>query len=549
MVLVSVAAWAQPVIADNGVMNASSYTTDVAQGSWFVVFGTGMGPASISVYAGDLPFPTDLSGTSVSFTPASGGAAVSARLWYTLAAQLAALLPSATAVGAYDLRVTYNGQTSQPKRVNVVDRNFGYATQSQNGAGPAQATYGGLDLNRFTTGTLGQYSTRPARPGDTMVLWGTGLGADANSDVNGGSAGDQTAAGQVKVLVGGIQVTPLYAGRSGGSPGLDQINFTVPANVTAGCFVSLQVMAGGRLSNAGTIAVAKPGASFCTAGALTEAQLQKLDQGGTLVVGGVKLSKPTADLLIPGLGALTKKTEFVSGAFYRYGAAAVGVSGFSSTQNGACTVLQVGAVTGQGGTVTLLDAGLLTLNGGSAVNMTIPPDQGVYNDTLYDSGLLGVGGIGSPTLTPGSYIIAGGGSDIGAFTAKMDLPADLVWTNEDAIADPIARSTPLTVRWTGGGTGLVTITGTGVIVAAGTATVFICTAQASAGAFTVPVSVLQQMPVIADDANSVGTLEVEAISDTARGQGLFTAPLIGGGTTDLAFFTYSISTTKNTGWN
>src|ERR1035441_431041 len=82
-ILVSSAAWAQPVV--NSVSNASSYTADIAQGSWFVVFGTGMGPASISVYSGALPFPTDLSGTSVSLTPASGGAAVSARIWYTLA--------------------------------------------------------------------------------------------------------------------------------------------------------------------------------------------------------------------------------------------------------------------------------------------------------------------------------------------------------------------------------------------------------------------------------------------------------------------------------
>jgi uncharacterized protein (TIGR03437 family) len=559
MVLVSVAAWAQPVIADNGVMNASSYTTDVAQGSWFVVFGTGMGPASISVYSGDLPFPTDLSGTSVNFTPALGGAAVSARMWYTLAGQLAALLPSSTAVGAYDLRVTYNGQTSQPKRVNVVDRNFGYATQSQNGAGPAQATYGGLNLNRFTTGTLGQYSTRPARPGDTMVLWGTGLGADATSDVNGGSAGDQTAAGQVKVLVGGIQVTPLYAGRSGGSPGLDQINFLVPANVSTGCFVSLQVMAGGRLSNAGTIAVAGPGASFCTSGALTEAQLQKLDQGGTLVVGGVGLSKHTLDMVIPGLGPLHQESEFVQGAFSRYGAAAVGTAGFSATQIGACMVYRIaGGAAAPGGIVGLLDAGFqLSLSGPNAANTAIPRDDTmVYSATLYDSGLLGLGGSGSPTLTAGSYTIAtNGGADIGAFTAKMDFPGDLVWTNENTIADPIPLQTPLPIQWTGGGTGLVQITGTGLTVStsAATGTVFTCTAPASAGAFTVPVSVLQQMPVItnqgANGDGTVGTLAVMATTDSGKGQGSFSAPLKGGGTTDQAFFTYSIGTTKMTGFN
>jgi len=551
IMLLSAAGIAQPVIKDNGVSNASSYAADIAPGSWFVVFGTGMGPESISVYSGSLPFPTDLSGTSVSLTPVSGGAAVNARLWYTLAAQLAALLPSGTAIGAYDIRVTYNGQTSAPKRVNVVDRNFGYATQSQNGTGPAQSTYGGLDLNRFTTGTLAQYATRPARPGDAMILWGTGLGADASSDVTGGSAGDQTAAGQVKVLVDGIEVTPLYAGRSGGSPGLDQINFSVPANVTPGCFVSLQVSAGDRLSNAGTIAVAEPGKAFCTHPTLTEAQLKKLDQGGTLAIGSVDMSKTTLKVSIPGLGLVEKKNEFVAASFYRYGAAAVAAAGFSVTQIGTCTVVQIAGANGQADNVALLDAGAqLALSGPNAANTAIPRgSDGIYSTTLYDSGVLGQGSSGSPTLTQGSYVIAGsGGADIGAFTGRMDFPADLVWTNIDAITDPVPRNTPLTIRWTGGGTGLITITGAAANALTSTSTVFICTGQASLGTFTVPVSVLQQMPVISLSEGSAATLAVMAISDTSKGQGLFSAPLTAGGTTDLAFFTYTTGTTKGTGW-
>ena len=470
-----------------------------------------------------------------------------------MAGQLAGLLPSSAAVGAYDVRVTYNGQTSAPKRVNVVDRNFGYATQAQNGAGPAQATYGGLDLNRFTTGAIGQYSTRPAKAGDAMILWGTGLGADASSDVTGGSSGDQTAAGQVKVVVGGIEVTPLYAGRSSGSPGLDQINFSVPLSVTTGCFVSVQVRAGGRLSNAGSIAVAEPGKSSCTSPTLTEAQLKILDQGGTLVVGSVDLSKTTLKLSIPGLGSIDKKSEIASGAFYRYGAAAVGAASFSSTQTGACTVIQTSTASGGGGgDLTVLDAGSqLTLNGPNAANKAVPRDSSkFYNATLYDSGTLGVGGSGSPTLIQGNYSISGtGGADIGAFTARMDFPGNFVWTNIDAIADPIPRNTGLPIQWTGGGTGLVTITGAGVNVAASTSTVFICIAQASAGSFTVPVSVLQQMPVISNDGTSSGTLGVMATPDTSKGQGFFSAPLTGGGTTDQAFFTYTVGTTKGTGWN
>ena len=77
------------------------------------------------------------------------------------------MLPSSTPVGTYNVTVTYSGRPSAAVSANVVARNFGFATQTANGQGPAQATYGGYDLNRFTTGTLGQWSIRPANPGDT----------------------------------------------------------------------------------------------------------------------------------------------------------------------------------------------------------------------------------------------------------------------------------------------------------------------------------------------------------------------------------------------
>ncbi|MEO8027908.1 MAG: hypothetical protein ABI823_15595, partial [Bryobacteraceae bacterium] len=193
----------------------------------------------------------------------------------------------------------------------------------------------------------------------------------------------------------------------------------------------------------------------------------------------------------------------------------------------------------------------LILNGPGAANKAVPRESdGVYRATLYASGLLGAGAEGSPTLSPGSYSIAApGGADIGPFTATMNFPADLVWTNQDSIASPISRSAPLTVRWTGGGTGVTTITGSGVIVGTSAASLFICTAPTSAGTFTVPVSVLQQLPIITNDETSVGTLVVASTSDTSKGQGAFTAPLVGGGTTDQAFFTYTFSLTKQTGWN
>jgi len=566
LTLVPAAIWAQPAIrASNGVLNASSYSADIARGSWFVVFGSNMGPATLAVYSGALPYPTELSGTRVSFTPASGGTAVDARLWYTSAGQLAALLPSTAAAGDYDVKVTSNGQTSAASRVKVVERNFGFATQSQNGAGPAQATYGGLDLNRFTTGKVGQWSTRPARPGDQMVLWGTGVGADTNSDLTGTSSGDQTAAGQVRVIVGGIEVTPGYAGRSGGSPGLDQINFVVPSGVASGCFVSLQVRAGGRLSNLGSIAVADAGRSACSHPTLSESQLTRLDQGGTITIGTLYLSKTSTKLSVPGFGTFDSKSESASGSFSKYTVDVVGTANFSLLQIDQCYVYRRTGTSDeivQGKVPTPLDAGAqLSLNGPNATNKAVPKASGTsgsYSATLYSSGVGGFGGQGSPTLAQGTYTISGtGGADIGAFSGKVDLPGDFVWTNQDTLADPIPRSSPLGITWTGGGTGLVAIGGVAMSQTGGTqqspiydATVFSCTAPASAGQFSVPTSVLQQLPVVPTGSTSaLGMLLVTAIPDATKGQGTFSAPLTAGGNLDQGFFSYSVGSTKTTGWN
>jgi uncharacterized protein (TIGR03437 family) len=555
---------AQPVIrTDNGVLNASSYAADIARGSWFVVFGSGMGPATLAVYSGALPYPTTLSETSVTFTPASGGAAVNARLWYTSAGQLAGLLPSTVPAGDYKVIVTYKGTPGAPQTVKVVERNFGYATQAQNGAGPAQATYGGYDLNRFTTGQLGQWSLRPAKLGDAMVLWGTGLGADPNSDLDGSTSGDQTAAGQVRVVVGGVEVTPAYAGRSGGSPGLDQINFMVPNSVMPGCFVSLAVKAGGRTSNLGSIAIAGAGMSACTHPSYTQAQLARLDQGGTLTIGSLALSKTTSKMSFAGQ-SFDSTTETVGGSFSRYGVDSVGSANFAMTQIGACYVYhRVGSTTdiSQGVAPVPLDAGAqLMLNGPNASNKAVPRVTGgkTYSLTLYNSGFGGLGSSGTPTIAQGTYTMAGpGGTDIGVFNASLDVPGAFAWTNPDALANPIPRSSNMPITWTGGSSGLVSITGMAMSQTGGTtanpiydATVFVCIAQASAGNFTVPSSVLQQLPAVSSDitSGSMGNLMVVAVPDSSKGQGVFSAPLTAGGTIDQGYFSYSIGTSKTTGW-
>jgi len=193
--------------------------------------------------------------------------------------------------------------------------------------------------------------------------------------------------------------------------------------------------------------------------------------------------------------------------------------------------------------------------------MSIPrQSDNSYSAILYSSGLGSVvPKSGSPTLVEGTYTVSGtGGADVGSFSAAVSLPSDFTWTNENTIANPIPRASPLNVTWTGGGTGLVTIIGASSVPAGGTAAspiysalAFNCIAPASAGNFTVPANILGQLAAASGDTTSasIGTLALFAIPDPSTGQGTFTAPLTAGGKIDQGVIIYGIGALKTTGYN
>jgi uncharacterized protein (TIGR03437 family) len=111
----------KPTVAS--MVNAGSYAVAglpnaaVAQGSLFILFGTNMGPATLQG-APSFPLQTTLAGTSVSITV--NGTTTQGIMIYSMAGQVAAVLPSRTPVGAGTLTVAYNGQSSAPLAIDVV---------------------------------------------------------------------------------------------------------------------------------------------------------------------------------------------------------------------------------------------------------------------------------------------------------------------------------------------------------------------------------------------------------------------------------------------
>src|ERR1700731_3193057 len=141
--MIAASVLAQPKIGS--IVNNASYLTAplasghpigtdvIAQGSIFVVFGTGLGPATLAYPAG-LPPPTSVpetNGTSISVS--SGGQKVDAYIVYTSALQVGGILPSKTPVGDASATLTYKGQTSAAFKISVAESRLGIFTSKGQG--------------------------------------------------------------------------------------------------------------------------------------------------------------------------------------------------------------------------------------------------------------------------------------------------------------------------------------------------------------------------------------------------------------------------------
>ena len=553
------AAMAQTTIT--AVLDGCGNTADIAQGSVLVVKGTGLSAAGYVAAQAPL-YQTTLNDVQITFTAVSGGGVVDALLFYSYNLnginQLGAILPSTTPVGAYDVRVRNGASTSAAFRTNVVARKPGIATANGSGSGPAQATLGGqlILLRNTNQGKIGVFDTRPAHPGERVDLWGTGLGPDAASDT-GGTSGDQTAAAAIRVLVDGVEVTPLYAGRAQGFPGLDQIAFNLPANVTLSCTNSIQVRAGGVLSNLVTIASSTGDSCPASSGGgggggngnggttPTQEEIDSWISRGSYTSGTISLTRSTIYTTTDSIGGggattvtTTTKSDSFSAEFSRLGGADLGKvlrnevpPGYPNLTPtpGNCVVYDVTSLTNPypNFTSTGLDAGpQITSNGPNGTQLALRQSSQA-NGFSYNAA-----GVPNTYLNAGKYTLSGpGGADVGAFSGTLDIVPDLVVSNNPDDFKVINRSGGVTVRWTGGEPSTVlTISGASTSVDLQTSTVsghaFVCIQNVSAGQFTVPASVLSQLPpspVISAGGFSFATRG--AFFVTARGAGArFTAP-------------------------
>jgi len=506
--------------AITAVQDAASNTPNIAQGSIFIVKGTNLSPSGYTPFA--PPRPTISGGVKVTFTPVSGGLGTDAYLVYLYnqsgVNQLACILPSTVSPGNYNVTVTNGTAVSAGFGAQVVASKLGLFTQDNTGTGLAVVqnyiSAVQYDLNRLTTGTLNGVTYSPAKPGGYLIAYGTGLGAYAAGDNATSPVLDFSKTLNIQAVVGGVSIPVAFAGLAGYA-GEDQINFTLPANVQTGCAVSFQISVNGVLSAPTTLAITPDTASSaCSMPGYTTAQLAQLDQGGTITTGGFSIMQYT--ITEPSIG--TVKSDSIAGGFAQltgYQLASAAQVNVSVIQQGSCQVIHTTTTGTATATASLtdLDAGAVTVSGpgGSGLNnQALTKTSNTYSLTTLEG--FSIPGQTSFSLPAGGYSLSGpGGADVGSFSVSLTLASPL--TLSSPLPATVNRSSPLTLNWTGGNASdLVQIigssgvsTGTGSNAVTNT-TEFICVTTAGQRTFTVPTSVLGQLPATASGSN--GFLEV-----------------------------------------
>lgn len=440
----------------------------IAPGSLFVIYGSDLssGAPPVLQSSAALGLPTTLNQTTVSVTV--NGVTTTPALYYTSATQIAAVLPSTTPVGSGTITVTYNGTPSASAPIQVVASALGLDTLYGTGTGSGIAT----DANGNVFGL-----TKSAMPGQEIILWGSGVGADTSNDDRTFPQNTNNLTNvPMQVYIGGISANVLYRGRSQ-YPGVDQINVAIPANVPTGCYVSVVAQSGSIVSNAVTLPVNPSGGPCSDTGlALNGTQLQALASSGNVPV----------NLGVLGIGQFTSQNGNTApaalAAFATINSSEFG-AGYAYASQGSCTVTAPGFSfndLGLAGAMAALDAGTIQVTG---------PGGGVQTLEEQGSGGLYFAQFSGSSLTPGTYTFStSGGKDVKALNLAINVPTPFTLTNQTSLAS-INRSQGATVTWSGGfSNGIILVSGLSPSPAGSVS--FLCYAPSSAGQFTIPSSIL-----------------------------------------------------------
>ncbi len=302
-------ALALPVVATEVVsVNAASYQGPLASGAIAAAFGTNLATRIES--AQYLPLPIEIAGTSVRLID-SQNREHAAPLFFVSPGQINYLVPEGMARGSGRVIVTINGAQVSTGTVQIEDASPAMFTTSYTGRGlPVALTT--FDGSYYDSVVNSDGSAKPVSQGSVwrpnyLMLFGTGLRHASN----------------LRIRIGGREVTPIYSGAQGAFAGLDQINVALPTNLPGG-MTDVVVTAGGRSSNIVQLRI--QGEAIAAQAGLTQSDVE------TIIAQAVGKAQELGQRVTV---AVTDKEGNVLGVFRMTGAPATTRIGVFNRQTGA----------------------------------------------------------------------------------------------------------------------------------------------------------------------------------------------------------------------
>ena len=250
---------ALPTIAANGIVNGASFASGaaVAPGTIVSIFGNEFTSQLAVPPSTPGPLPTSLQGVSVTFN------GTKAPLFFIAPGQINVQVPFEVTGSSAIVQVTTPAGQSNTETVNIVPESPAIFTANASGAGQGVIVFGN------TTTIVGPIKPgtdwRPAKAGDTITLYVTGLGAVTPAINDGWNSCDQSICApdfsnltlrnttvRPVVTIGGVTVPDnliLFSGFTPQFAGLYQINLTIPDGITLSNQVPVVIQMGGASSS------------------------------------------------------------------------------------------------------------------------------------------------------------------------------------------------------------------------------------------------------------------------------------------------------------
>lgn len=212
---------------ENPVVVASTTSPTITSGAWLEIFGSNLAPTTRTWRDNEIvdgKLPTELDGVRVTIDNKP------AFVFFISPAQVNVLSPGGLGAGPVQVRVTTR-DGGESDAITVMAQSLSPAFlrfSPENGRYPAAVHIDGTFLGK-TDLFQGAVVTRPARPGDRILLFGTGFGATDPAVTPGEvTRGAPVLTTPARILIGDQQATIEFQGLAPNLASLYQFNVVVP---------------------------------------------------------------------------------------------------------------------------------------------------------------------------------------------------------------------------------------------------------------------------------------------------------------------------------